>query len=817
MRSNRQKSISLTYKTWLVIILLVSLMAGLPATTASAYAGGYAVGFDGAGSVIKIDYPLILGPVVDCRNTKSVTVWARPMGPPPQAPDVGTLGIIASDGPIWFGISRGVINSLGSPNYGKDRIWVFNWDVNNQILAIGIPYVVGEWVHIALVHQGGFLSAYKNGALVGTIASPATGLPGCQSLAIGGKHTGGRTSFFKGEIDEVAFWKVGLDAATIRQWMYKEIDGTHPNWGSLGAYYSMMPGNGIDVTDDGPNEFTGRLFDYSLSGGHLPVWEASGAHAGPRFALDLDGINDYAAAPATLSMPSSLTLEATVNLGNTTGSKWIAGESGGARLVTNGSTLEFYVHNGTSLQGPATATVTPNTWQHVAGVYNGNQLQVYVNGTPGTAFNFTGANQDTGGSYNIGSPDGSTQFTNMLIDEVRLWNVARSALSIRENMFQTLQATEPGLVAYYRMDARGTDVLYDVVNPNNNGTLNGLSTGTATSAGATTITQSGAGWTANQFAGMVLEITAGAGAGQSREIVSNTDSTITLSSEWITNPANGSQFRIQYTRKSSAFNTWVGSDSNAWIGNGNWSMGSVPAASENVGIYVHPLANTTTITSTMTVENMTVGANGNLVVSTIGGLNVDGRLFNNGRMQQTRLANGSGDIGYFDTGDYGGVLLNPNNDNMGDTTVVIKGNQDCTIAAGDTVQRCFDIAPTTNNTGIDKTVTFFFDESEESGNPCTSLIPYHYLGNSTWEALTLDTGYGTNGRQCVTNPRSVRAAPVTAFSAFLLNVNAPTAIELVSFSGTTRTGNYILASALAIALALLGVVFWLRRRNQNPG
>jgi hypothetical protein len=818
MRSNRQKSIFLINKSCIMIILLVFLMAGLPATTANAYAGGNAVGFEGAGSVIKIDHTGVVGTQDACRDTKSVTAWARPMGPPPQAPDVGSLGIIAADAPVWYGISRGVVSSSGSPDFGKDRIWVFNWDVNNVIKAIGIPYEVGEWVHIALVHQGGFLSAYKNGMLVGTIASPTTGDRGCQRVAIGGKFTGPRTGFFRGEIDEVAFWRVGLDATTIRQWMYKEIDGTHPYWSSLGAYYSMLPGSGTTVTDDGPYDYFGTFFDWSVSGGHTPVWEASGAHAGPRFALDLDGINDYAAVPAAISMPSSLTLEATVNLGDATGAKWIAGESGGARLVTNGTTLEFYIHDGATLQGPATATITPNTWQHIAGVYNGSQLQVYVNGVPGTPFAFTGANQDIGGSFNIGSPDGATQFTHMLVDEVRLWNVARSEISIRENMFQTLAASEPGLVAYYRMDTRGTDILYDVVNPNNNGTLNGLTTGTATSAGATSITQSGAGWSPNQFAGMVLEVTAGAGAGQSREIVSNTDSTLTLSSEWLPNqnPANGSQFRIQYTRKSNAFNTWVGSDSTAWIGNGNWSMGSVPVSSENVGIYVHPLANTTTITSTMTVANMTVGVNGNLVVSSIGGLNVNGRLFNNGQMQQTRLANGSSNIAYFDTGDYGGLVLNPNGDSMGDTTVVIRGNQDCTTSAGDTVKRCFDISPNSNNPGTGKTVTFFFHQSEESGNACDSLVAYHFAGG-VWSPLELDTTYDTDGRLCGTDPRSVRVRNVVSFSPFMLNQSAPTAIELVSFSGTTRTGSMVLVSALAIALALLGVVFWLRRRYQYPG
>jgi MYXO-CTERM domain-containing protein len=62
----------------------------------------------------------------------------------------------------------------------------------------------------------------------------------------------------------------------------------------------------------------------------------------------------------------------------------------------------------------------------------------------------------------------------------------------------------------------------------------------------------------------------------------------------------------------------------------------------------------------------------------------------------------------------------------------------------------------------------------------------------------------------------VRVTGVTAFSPFVLNQNVPTAIELVSFSGTSRSGNIILATALAIALAMLGLVLWLRRR-QNAG
>jgi hypothetical protein len=209
---------------------------------------------------------------------------------------------------------------------------------------------------------------------------------------------------------------------------------------------------------------------------------------------------------------------------------------------------------------------------------------------------------------------------------------------------------------------------------------------------------------------------------------------------------------------------------------------------------------------------MVVGSTGNLVVNTGGSLTVSGRLFNYGRLQQTQAVSGDGDIGFFNTGNYGGLLLDPNTDNMGNTTVVIRGNQDCTNAAGDTVKRCFDIAPSSNNTSQGKTVTYFFDQSEESGNACSSLNAYHYAAG-TWTPLTLDLTYGTNGRSCDVDPRSVRAVNVTTFSPFVLNQDAPTAIELVSFSGTTRSGNMILAAAFGVALVLLGLVLWLRRRQ----
>ena len=758
--------ISLWSKGAISVILLATLLAGLMVFPVKAYSGGYAVDFEGEGSVIKIDHEGVLGTREACYGLKSISLWVRPMGPSPSGPSAGDLDLIAADAPIWFGISRGIISNVG-PDNGKDRIWAFNLNNNNMEDKIGVEYVVGEWVHITMVHAGGFLSIYKNGVLGGTIDSGPTYPVGCQLLSIGGKARGAPEQFFQGQIDDVAFWRAALDGPTIRRWMYREIDSSHPLYTSLGAYYSMLPGSGTTVSDDGPNDYYGTFLDYNPPG-HSPVWLTSGAHAGPRYAYSFDGVDDYVSVPSTISMPAVLTLEASIYPRDLTGSTWIMGESGGARLVSNGTALEFYIHDGTALQGPATATLTPNSWQHIAGVFDGSTLQVYVNGVPGTDFSFNGSNQDMDGAFTLASPDGSSQFSNLLIDEVRLWNEARSAAQIRGSMYQTLQATETGLIAYYRMDTRGDGVMYDISSSNVDGILNGMQTGTATGGAATTITQSGAGWIADQFAGMVIEITGGSGVGQLREIVSNTIDTITISPDWITNPASGAGFRIYYSVSSTAFNTWIGSDSSDSSVAGNWSRNQAPVASDNVGIYGYPGGNNPSSSSELTVANMVVSANGVYVVTNSGNLTVDGRLFNYGSLQMTKPVSGTTDVDFFNTGLYGGLLINPNSDDLGDTTVIIQGNQDCTPSSGDTVQRCFDVTPSANAIGINKTVTFYFDSSEESGNTCTMLEAYH-LDGSSWDVLSRDVGYGFSGRSCGADPRSIRVNNVNSFSAFALS------------------------------------------------
>lgn len=70
------------------------------------------------------------------------------------------------------------------------------------------------------------------------------------------------------------------------------------------------------------------------------------------------------------------------------------------------------------------------------------------------------------------------------------------------------------------------------------------STGTATAATSTTISDTLQAWTTNQFAGLYVRLTAGTGAGQVRLIASNTGTQITVSTAWAVTPDTTTQYAV---------------------------------------------------------------------------------------------------------------------------------------------------------------------------------------------------------------------------------------------------------------------------------
>ncbi len=126
------------------------------------------------------------------------------------------------------------------------------------------------------------------------------------------------------------------------------------------------------------------------------------------------------------------------------------------------------LYNGSGVTGWA-STFNTNQWYHIAIVESGTTVEVFVNGISlGTRT--TGSSAVTGVPFNIGSAGGANiePFVGN-IDEVRVWNIARTQAQIRENMHLTLAGTETGLVAYYQFNET-SGVAIEAIN-GNNGTL----------------------------------------------------------------------------------------------------------------------------------------------------------------------------------------------------------------------------------------------------------------------------------------------------------------------------------------------------------
>jgi hypothetical protein len=95
-----------------------------------------------------------------------------------------------------------------------------------------------------------------------------------------------------------------------------------------------------------------------------------------------------------------------------------------------------------------------NQWHHVAAVVDNGEITLYIDGQPSAGHSFSGnPSHATDMPINIGASPGfgSRHFIGVL-DEIRIWNDARSQGELIDNMTVDLSGSEANLVGYFPMN-----------------------------------------------------------------------------------------------------------------------------------------------------------------------------------------------------------------------------------------------------------------------------------------------------------------------------------------------------------------------------
>ncbi len=187
------------------------------------------------------------------------------------------------------------------------------------------------------------------------------------------------------------------------------------------------------------------------------------------YSLTFDGSNDYVSFSQTPAFNSTTTIEAWIKIVIPTGYaiaepnivSWGAdANSVEFRLGISGNTatLQFGI-DATGSGGGAwqaiygSTNINTGNWVHVAVVKNGNTSTLFINGvseTSGTISRSPSLNTCDIGNLNEHGGQ-QTRYFPGLIDEVRIWNTARTQAEIQANMYKELAGTESGLTNYYKM------------------------------------------------------------------------------------------------------------------------------------------------------------------------------------------------------------------------------------------------------------------------------------------------------------------------------------------------------------------------------
>lgn len=302
--------------------------------------------------------------------------------------------------------------------------------------------VTGRWYHVAVTQTStGVVTLYVDGVPAGngTIQTP---LDVSRAQCYIGRSSWAGDGYLDSRIDEVRIWSVVRTAAEIKQHLLRPVA---PDATGLVAYYKCNEGSGTALVNASSNGVVG---DATVAGGL--AWISSPVQPSPN-AVNFDGVDDYVHIGAPLPDNTSYTKEAWVYMTNTSGPRNVV-SSNNSPLWIDGGILRAG-NNGPSDEVTDPTPIPAGTCVHVAVSYDAasGNMSLYRNGN--LVDQAVTLNSYLDQDNFIGAWDNGTSTESYMagsIDEVRIWNTARTQSQIQSAMSRELDpATESKLVAYY--------------------------------------------------------------------------------------------------------------------------------------------------------------------------------------------------------------------------------------------------------------------------------------------------------------------------------------------------------------------------------
>lgn len=326
--------------------------------------------------------------------------------------------------------------------------------------------------------------------------------------------------------------------------------------GDFDEQRSWKGGRGMENLSDNAEAFWDSLNCWTLTAGHvhqtLQWYHARGLRSEDMYmpTRDAGDVQWQPLLGSTLYIANSFSASATYSADK--GYVWV-------RRVGSPSTLTFRLMS-TSAGNPNTAlqtvtkTITDITdYISVYQVFDWTSTESLSSGTTYWV-SIHGASTDTKSSHwEVGvNPDTSSGKTS---SDGSSWSDASFALYYRVTDADTARR-------WYRFVLK--EAMYIIDRKDNNSTASVLyingDRGKATAGTATTLTDSVKTWTANRFAGAYVRIIAGTGyRNKPQQIASNTDTALTISGAWETNPSTDSEYIIYATEWFTSINLTGGS------------------------------------------------------------------------------------------------------------------------------------------------------------------------------------------------------------------------------------------------------------------